>query len=138
MAERIETAPRTGGGGDERGVSTLEFVMIAPALIALIFGIVQFSLWYYAGEVARAAATAAAQAGAAGAGSAAAQTRAAAVLDGPGNGIVHGGQVHVDAQGANMTVTVSGHAVSLVFGVTLDVNATASEPLEQFSPQGRR
>lgn len=129
---------RYGAGRDEAGVTTLEFVLIAPALITLIFGIIQFSLWYYAGEVARTAATSGATAGAtANAGVGAARTEANTVLAGPGGGIVHASQVAVTPQGPNMTVTVTGHATSLVLGLTLDVHATSSEPIEQFSPETR-
>lgn len=133
-AERVDdlTGRRATARQDERGVTTLEFVLVAPALVALIFGIIQFALWYYAGEVVRSAATSAAAAAATGGG---AGSEATSVLAGPGNGIVQAPTVTSGHSGDLVTVTVTGHAPSLVLGVHLDVHATASEPLEQFTPQ---
>jgi Flp pilus assembly protein TadG len=123
---------------DQRGVTALETVLIAPALLALIFASIQFALWYYAGTVARAAASEGSQAGAVGAaGPAAASAKANAVIAGPGSGILHAGSVQTDERGGYVTVTVRGKAPSLVVGLDLGVAATSTKPLEQFSPQGR-
>lgn len=111
-------------------------MLIAPALLVMIFGCMQFALWYYAGGVARAAATEGAQAGAAGgAGFGAASAKANEIIAGPGRGILHADTVRVATNGANVTVTVTAQAPSLILGMSLPVQATSSEPLEVFRAQ---
>jgi Flp pilus assembly protein TadG len=124
---------------DQRGLTTLETVLVAPALLLVIFSCMQFALWYYAGSVARAAATEAAEAGAAaGPGADAATTRADQVLDTAGNGLLHDQTVAVSVNGQFVRVTVRATAPSLVLGIKLTVNATSSAPVEAFQPQTRQ
>ncbi|MGH7562317.1 MAG: TadE/TadG family type IV pilus assembly protein [Gemmatimonadales bacterium] len=58
---------------DERGTASLELAIVAPALMLLVLGVLQFGLWYHAQNVVQAAAlegarVAAAEDGTAGAG----------------------------------------------------------------------
>ena len=111
---------------------TLEMALVAPALLVLILSCVQFSLWYYAGSVVRAAAREGANAGAEGA---AAEPAARAVVAGPGGGgAVHAPEVAVstDAGAQTVTVVVSGEAPSLVLGLRLPVRASATASAETF------
>ncbi len=39
------------GRRDQRGAAALEFGLVAPILIVLVFGIIQFSLWFWAWQV---------------------------------------------------------------------------------------
>lgn len=49
----------------ERGTATLELAIVAPVLMLLILGILQFGLWYHAEQVTKAAAIEAARVAAA-------------------------------------------------------------------------
>ncbi len=65
----------------ERGTATLEFAIVAPALMVLVLGILQFGLWYHAQHVTRTAAIEAVRAAAAESASVdGAEARAADVL----------------------------------------------------------
>lgn len=65
----------------ERGTATLEFAIVAPALMVLVLGILQFGLWYHAQHVTRTAAIEAARSAAAEEGNAdAAEARGTEVL----------------------------------------------------------
>jgi Flp pilus assembly protein TadG len=125
---------------DERGLAALEFVLIAPALLTLIFAVIQFALWYYAGSVARAAAREGANAGAeAPLDPGAAARKAQAVANGPGGGVVRNVGVQVGTSGDEaITVVVTGNAPSLVLGVSLPVRATGTAPLEVFRPESQQ
>jgi Flp pilus assembly protein TadG len=121
-------------------LAALEFVIVAPALLALIFAVIQFSLWYYAGSVARAAAREGANAGAeAPLDPGAAARTAQAVVTGPGGGVVRHVGVQVSPSGDEaITVVVTGNAPSLVLGVRLPVRATGTAPLEVFRPESQQ
>ncbi len=120
---------------DEKGMSTPELVLIAPALLVLIFLGAQFALWYFAGSVATTAARDGANAGAAGnAGGAVAYNRATSVISGPGAGVLTA-TVAVTATGQTVTVKVDGNAVSLIPGMSLPVHATAATPAESFTTE---
>ncbi len=41
---------------DERGIASLELALVAPVLMLLVLGVLQFGLWYHAQEVAQGAA----------------------------------------------------------------------------------
>lgn len=74
---------------DDRGDATVEFAVVAPALMLLILGVLQFGLWYHAGHVVQTAALEASRVVAAEDGRAEdAEARAAGVLrSGLGAGI---------------------------------------------------
>lgn len=130
-----DTVRRRGAPRREAGLSSLELVLIAPALFVLLFLGAQLALWYLAGSIATSAARDGANAGAtAAAGPAAAYHRADAVVTGPGIGILTGPAVTVTADANTVTVTVVGAAPSLIPGLELPVHAIAATPVETFQP----
>jgi Flp pilus assembly protein TadG len=132
----VDTMRRRGCHRDEKGLSSLELVLIAPALFVLLFLGAQLALWYLAGSIATSAARDGANAGATGAaGPAAAYNRADAVVTGPGVGILSGPSVSVNATADTVTVTVAGAAPSLIPGLELPVHAVAATPVESFRPE---
>ena len=46
MKRSNQTMPRPGGTGRERGAAAVEFALVAPILLALVGGIVEFSYTY--------------------------------------------------------------------------------------------
>jgi Flp pilus assembly protein TadG len=134
------TAPRSPlTRGDDRGASTLEMVILFPALLLLIFGIVQGAFWYHARNVALAAATSGLQVASSESGSArAGQETAAEFLDrAGGTGILPVVQISADRSATVATVTVTGRAPSFVPGLPgLPVTQTASGPVERFTTAG--
>ena len=127
----------------DRGVSTVELAVLAPALLLLCMLIVQFGLWFNA----RQAALAAAQAGAAVARQdaatdpgwqTAAQTAATKYYKELNTKLL--GKLNATAWGnraTNVYVTVSGplgYSVFPFFGLHLTVSATAGGPVECFRP----
>ena len=127
----------------DRGVSTVELAVLAPALLLLCMLIVQFGLWFNA----RQAALAAAQAGAAVARQdaatdpgwqTAAQTAATKYYQELNTKLL--GKLNATAWGnraTNVYVTVSGplgYSVFPFFGLHLTVSATAGGPVECFRP----
>ncbi|WP_254781873.1 TadE family protein [Modestobacter sp. DSM 44400] len=116
--------PSTRGSrdGGERGSSSLEFAILFPVIVALLFAGPQLALWYFARE----AADAAAQAGA----------RAGSVLEAPG-GV---GQEAADDYLARLgTGAITRYSVSeQTTGTTVSVHVSADVPnvipLPGFSP----
>ena len=119
--------------GGERGSASLELVVAFPAVLALIFGIVQGGLWYHGRNVAALAA--------------AEGLRAAQAIDGStagGRDRAHATLAHTGAEGflsnpmvaatrgpREATVTVSGRAVGLFPGLKLTIRQSASGPVER-------
>jgi Flp pilus assembly protein TadG len=129
----------------ERGVSTVELAVLAPALMMLCMLIIQFGLWFNA----RQAALAAAQAGAVVARQdaaldpnwrSAAQTAATRYYRELNTKLL--GKLTAVASGnpaTNVYVTVSGplgYSVFPFFGLHLTISATAGGPVECFRPAG--
>ena len=127
----------------ERGVSTVELAVLAPALMMLCMLIIQFGLWFNA----RQAALAAAQAGAVVARQdaaidpnwrSAAQTAATRYYRELNTKLL--GKLTAVASGnpaTNVYVTVSGppgYSVFPFFGLHLTISATAGGPVECFRP----
>jgi Flp pilus assembly protein TadG len=136
VIEVIRDTQRRGGSRDEAGLTSLELVLIAPALFVLLFLGAQLALWYLAGSVATSAAHDGANAGAfAAAGPGAAYSRANAIVTGPGGGLLGTPSVTVTADGRTVTVRVDGSAPSIVPGLDLPVHAKAVTPIEAFQPQ---
>lgn len=127
---------RRGGRHDEAGLTSLELVLIAPALLVLLFLGAQLALWYLAGSVANSAARDGANAGAfAATGPDAAYSRADAIVTGPGSGILTGPSITVTADAQRVTVRVDGSAPSILPGLDLPVHASAATPVEAFRPE---
>jgi len=129
------------GRRGERGASSLELSIIAPALIGLIFMSVQAALWLYG----RSVALNAAQEGVSQlrivqpqvySSSIGAKVRAdtASYANRLGGTALKNAQAdftYNDPEG-EVTMTVTGETVSLIPGVTLKVERTAAGPIEQF------
>jgi Flp pilus assembly protein TadG len=117
------------------GSATVELVVLFPALLGLIFIVVQAGLHYYARSVALAAAqegarAAAVQGGSAGTGQAAAQAFVARA----GAELLGGSSTTATRSATEVTVTVTGRSMSLVPGYPgFPIRQQASAPVERVS-----
>ena len=117
----------------EAGVSTLEAVLVFPALLLLLMLIIQFALWYHASDLATAAAqdgTRAARVQGATASDGAAEANQ--LLDQTGRSILQGRQVLVERTRDVTRVEVRGTCIELVPFLHLTVHAVAESPTERF------
>ena len=117
----------------EAGVSTLEAVLVFPALLLLLMLIIQFALWYHASDLATAAAqdgTRAARVQGATASDGAAEANQ--LLDQTGRSILQGRQVVVERTADMTRVQVRGTCIELVPFLHLPVRAVAESPTERF------
>jgi hypothetical protein len=108
-----------------------ELVIATPLLLLLIMGVIQFALWQHAEHIA----SAVAQQGLAvgrlqGETAADGQIQAQSVLDQLGPTVLVGSNISATRTAATTTVTVTGHAESIVGFFSLPVKATASGPSE--------
>jgi Flp pilus assembly protein TadG len=122
---------------DERGAVSAELVIATPLLLLLIMGVIQFALWEHAEHIASAVAQQGVSVGrlqgeTAGAGKAEAQS----VLDQLGSTVLTGSNITATRTDAMTTVTVTGHAESIVGLFSLPVKATASGPTEVYTNDG--
>jgi len=125
---------------DERGTTSLELALVAPVLMLLVLGVLQFGLWYHAQNVAKTAAlegarVAAAEDGSAGAGSA----RALAVLgQGLGGAAVSpGASASLEPDAARVRVTATFRALLPIPGLSsFSISAEARVFRERFRPAG--
>ena len=124
--------------GDD-GIATMQFVLITPVLIFLVFLAIQMALWFHAKHVLLAAAqqgTRVAQ----GAdqtpaeGNTADHDAAISYIQAIGPQLVNGATAVVarDAANTTVTVTVSGTAINVVPGLTLHVQESATGPVERY------
>jgi hypothetical protein len=116
---------------DERGAVAAELVIATPLLLLLIMGVIQFALWEHAEHIA----SAVAQQGVAvgrlqGETAAAGQNEAQSVLDQLGSTVLVDSNVTVTRTNVTTTVTVIGHAESIVGLFSLPVKAVAAGPTE--------
>ena len=123
---------------DERGATTVEVVITAPALLLALMMIVQFGLAAHANSVARAAAEEGASHarrfdGSVGAGA----ERTHTYLDELGPSIIRDRAVSVERTAETATVTVTGTVISLVPGLDLSVSQSSSGPVERHVPAAR-
>ena len=117
----------------EAGVSTLEAVLVFPALLLLLMLIIQFAVWYHASDLATAAAqdgTRAARVEGATASDGAAEANQ--LLDQTGRSILQGRQVVVERTADMTRVQVRGTCIELVPFLHLPVRAVAESPTERF------
>jgi Flp pilus assembly protein TadG len=121
---------------DERGASSVvETVLVAPALLLTLMLIVQFGLYFHAANVAENAAQEGAAAGRQFDGSqAGAEERARRFLAGLGPRMFSNRKVTATRTPENATVTVTGAVISLVPGLDLTVEESASGPVERYVP----
>lgn len=127
------TPPRTRG---QRGSTSVEVVLTAPALLLMLMLIVQFGLVAHARSVARSAAEdGAAKARVFNGSATTAEAATNTQLDDLGPTIIANRSVEVSRTDTTATVTVTGTVISLVPGLSFDVHETSSGPVERFVPQ---
>ena len=119
---------------DERGAVSAELVIATPLLLLLIMGVIQFALWEHAEHIASAVAqqgvsVARLQGETAGAG----QAQAQSVLDQLGPSVLSDAHISATRTATATTVTVTGHAESILGIFTLPVKAVAVGPDEVYT-----
>lgn len=131
--------PTTRHTHDDRGSTTLEIVILFPALLLLVFGLIQGGLWYHARTIALAAATDALAAARSEQGTASAgRTAGTAFIDrAGGDSVLSGTQVSVTRTATRVTVTVTGRSLSVLPGIPGGtVSQTVDGPVEHFTSAG--
>jgi Flp pilus assembly protein TadG len=124
--------------GGDAGFSALEMVIIFPLTLFMIFGIIQFGIWYHANDVARAAAQEAVRsAGAYQATQSDGAQAASLVLSQNAKGLIIHTRVACSRGAAVATATVTGDALQVIPFIPLPVKATATSPVEAFLPPPR-
>jgi Flp pilus assembly protein TadG len=123
---------------DERGAVSAELVIATPLLLLLIMAVIQFALWEHAEHIATAVAQQGVSVGrlqdqTAGAG----QQEAQSVLDQLGPSVLTGSKITATRTAEMTTVTVTGHAESIVGLFSLPVRATASGASENYTNPGQ-
>lgn len=117
----------------EEGSAATEAVLVTPALLVLVMLVIQFGLWYHAQHVVRAAAEEGVRAARAEQSSSETGERTVeSFLAQAGPRIVVEPVVVVQRTADEVTVAVSGRAVSVVPGLSLPLDATAVSPVERF------
>ncbi|MBF5082401.1 TadE family protein [Quadrisphaera sp. INWT6] len=126
-------ARRPARGGDD-GSASLEVVVLFPAVLLITFGLLQGALWYHARDVASAAASAGAAAARGETGTAQlGEDRARAFLV-QNTDVVLAADTTVVRGGGRVSVTVSGHSLSLLPGIDGPaVEQTVTRPVERFT-----
>ncbi len=124
---------------DDRGSSSVEFAILFPIIVVLLFGGPQLAMWYLAREAAEAAAASAARAASAGSAPAeAGQTAADAYLAGLGSGTITGYAVTETDTGTTVTIHIHAEVPNAIplpgFRPTVDV--TLSRAKERFTTPG--
>jgi Flp pilus assembly protein TadG len=119
---------------DERGAVSAELVIATPLLLLLIMGVIQFALWQHAEHIA----SAVAQQGVAvgrlqGESASAGQQQAQTVLKQLGSSVLVDSNITAARTDATTTVTVTGHAESIVGLFSLPVKAVATGPTEVYT-----
>jgi Flp pilus assembly protein TadG len=113
-------------------------VIVFPVTLLIIFGIIQFGIWYHANEIARAAAQEAVRSASAYQATQIEGTEAAdQVLSEDANGLIIHARAICNRGPVVTTVTVTGDALQVVPFISLPVKATATAPVEAFLPPPR-
>lgn len=123
---------------DERGAAALEMALVAPALMLLILGVLQFGLWHHAQQVVQAAAQEGARlASAEGVEPSRGRDRALDVLSAGLGRSVEGAQVEVDTGAELVRVTVDARLKGIlpIPGLSeFQMKSSASAYAERFRP----
>ncbi|WP_171906685.1 TadE family protein [Jiangella alba] len=117
----------------ERGSTTLETVVLWPAVFLLIFGIVHAGLWFHARNVALSAAREGVRAASlhdGSGGTARAADFLAATTDGS---VMRVGDIRETTGADTVTVTVTGSSTTLIPGWRVDVSQSATAPIRRWS-----
>ena len=117
----------------DRGSSTIQMVVLMPALFSIMFLGMQAALMYQARTVALAAAQEGARAGAAENGSASAGISAAAAFMSSSTSGVTGTKVSGSRSGTTATVTVRTTSLSVIPGWKPAITQSASMPVERLT-----
>ncbi len=119
----------------ERGSTSIQMVVLMPALFALMFMGMQAALIYHARTIAIAAAEEGARAAGAQGGSVSGGTAAAAafVASAGGGDVLRSVSATGNRGAATATVTVSGAALSVVPGWSPRITQSATVPVERLS-----
>jgi Flp pilus assembly protein TadG len=119
----------------ERGSSSIQMVILMPALFAVMFLGMQGALYYHARTVAVAAAQEGARIAGSENGTAADGTAAASsfVTDAGGNDVLPGASVTGDRSATTATVSVTGTSLSVIPGWSPAVTQSASVPVERIT-----
>jgi len=119
--------------GRDDGSSTLEFAILVPLVLTLIFTCIQVSLYSFARSVALTAAQEGANAQRAyGAPPGAGEAKADDIINAQGD-VLQGWHVLVTTSGGEIVVTVTGRSLSLFPGVDgYRISQTSSGPIEVF------
>jgi Flp pilus assembly protein TadG len=131
--------PLLGGHTRGRGAGVVESVIAAPVLLLMLLLVIQVGIWAHAHHVAAAAAQTALAAARAEEGSAGTGTASgAAALGVNAGGALEEADLSVARGADTVTVTITGQAPSIVPipGLSWDVEASATGPVEQFIPTG--
>lgn len=120
---------------DERGSVSIELVILLPALFAVLFLGMQAALYYHARTVAIAAAQEGTRAAGAETGTRSDGVEAANgfVAEAGGDDVLVGASSTADRTATTVTVTVSGHSLSVIPGWTPKVVQSASLPTERLT-----
>ena len=119
---------------NERGTAPLETAVLAPAILLIIGLIVQAGFWFHARDVAIAAAEEGARAAAyEGANASSGRGVAADFAGRVGKGALKDVAVSASRGATATTVTVTGHSISLVPGLTFTIEQSASVPTERLT-----
>ena len=114
-----------------------ELVIATPLLLLLIMGVIQFALWEHAEHLAAAVAQQGVAVGRLqGESAQAGEQQAKAVLDQLGSSVLAGARISATRTDLATTVTVTGHAESIVGFFSLPVRATAAGPTEAYTAGG--
>jgi Flp pilus assembly protein TadG len=117
----------------ERGIATLEAVLVFPILLLLLMVIFQFALWYNANELATAAAQDGARTARVVGGTAQAGIdRADSLLDQTGRTLLQHRQVTAERNLEHARVEVHALCIALIPGLHLTIDAVADSGTEQF------
>lgn len=135
MSSRLAWRGRHPPGGGERGSTSIQMVVLMPALFAIMILGLQGALYYYASNIAGAAAHEGASAASAyqnGEDQSAGVAAASAALE-QSHGSLQDWQVSVSATADAVTVVVTGQPLSVLPGLELQVARSATLPWERVS-----
>ena len=120
-------------GGGDGGSTTVEVAVLLPLMILLLMVVVQVGIWFHTRAVMVTAANKGVDAARLEDGTAA-EGRTVTEDFLRHAGALRDDTIDVDRGAETASVTVSGRVVSLLFGVPLDITATAEAPVEQVTP----
>jgi Flp pilus assembly protein TadG len=126
---QVPQPPRRGRARDDRGSSSVEFAILFPIIVVLLFGGPQLAMWYFAREAAEAAAASGARAASAdGAAAGSGQTAADTYLAKVGRGTITSYAVTETDSATTVTIHIHANVPNVIplpgFAPTLDVTVT--------------